>query len=296
MSVLVIGLALLIAHFAGSVWRPVQQRLFNAYLDRIITSLKRFKLFSGGITVLLVLLPPLLLIAAGQYALHSGQHVLGAFLYALFFMILALGPRSLVGDVQAYLEGEDEQSRSEAAEALGFTYRHPMAGGGRDAVIRGVFYQGLVRWFGVIFWFLLLGATGAIGFRLVHLLLCEQPNRALLTPRQVIASKRLVAVLDLVPAALTTFALAIVGDFDTVFRTWRHHFVTGKHSALSWDYEYLPEVGFRTVMRGDELEDAFSHDYDGGPAKVSLAMSLVYRTLVCWLTIIAMMIIANWLP
>jgi len=96
------------------------------------------------------------------------------------------------------------------------------------------------------------------------------------------------------PAALTTFALAIVGDFDTVIRTWKHHFVTNQHSAFSWDYEYLPEVGFRTVMRGDEFEDAFSHDYDGGQAKVSLAMSLVYRTLVCWLTVIAMMIIANW--
>ena len=142
---------------------------------------------------------------------------------------------------------------------------------------------------------LLLGASGAIAFRLVHLLLCEQSNRGLLMPRQLGACKRLVAFLDLMPAALTTFALAIVGDFDTVFRTWKHHFVTGKRSAFSWDYEYLPEVGFRTVMRGDELEDAFSHDYDGGEGKVSLAMSLVYRTLICWLTVIAMMIIANWM-
>ena len=118
MSVLIIGLALLIAHFAGSLWHPVQQRLFNAYLNRSSAFLKRFKLFGGGIAVLLILLPPLLLIAAGQYALHSGQHVLGAFSYALFFVILALGPRSLVGDVQAYLDGEDEQSRLEAAEAL----------------------------------------------------------------------------------------------------------------------------------------------------------------------------------
>lgn len=294
MSILVIGLALLFAHFAGVLWRPVQLRVLNAYLTRISSFVKRFKLLGGGLGVLIILLPPTILVASGQYLLQSEQQVLGAFFYSLFFMVLALGPRSLAGDVQAYLESSDESARSEAAEALAFTYRHPMSGGGRDAVIRGVFYQGLVRWFGVIFWFLLLGATGAIVFRLVHLLLCEHRSRALLTPHQVITCKRLVAVLDLIPAAFTTFALAIVGDFDTVIQTWRHHFVTGQHSALSWDYEYLPEVGFRTVMHGDELEDAFSHDYDGGPAKVSLAMSLVYRTLVCWLTIIAMMIIANW--
>ena len=47
MSVLVIGLALLIAHFAGSLWRVAQQRLFTAYLEQITAFLKRFKLYDG---------------------------------------------------------------------------------------------------------------------------------------------------------------------------------------------------------------------------------------------------------
>lgn len=294
MSILVIGLALLISHFAGSLWRPALQRLLNAYLDRFNAYLKRFKLLDGGIGVLIILLPALVLVASGQYLLQSDGQVLWAFVYSVFFVTMALGPRSLEGDVQAYLQGEDEAARSEAAEVLSFTYRDPISSGSLDGVIRGVFYQALVRWFGVIFWFLILGATGAILFRLVHQLIGWRRDPAMLTERQRITCKTLVGVLDLLPAALTTFALAIVGDFDTVIRTWRRHFETVQRSRFSWDCEYLPEVGLRTVMRGDEFEDAFSHDYDGGSAKVSLAMSLIYRALVCWLTIIALMIIANW--
>ena len=116
MSVLVIGLALLISHFAGFLWRPTQQHLFNAYLERCSGFLKRYKLLGGGFAILLIMLPPLALVGIGQYLLQADQQVLGAFSYALFFVILALGPRSLAGDVQAYLDGEDEHARAGAAD------------------------------------------------------------------------------------------------------------------------------------------------------------------------------------
>jgi len=293
MSILIIGLTLVLANWLGRRWRRLRQRTVNLWFGQC-GSFLRGRRFTGGAlgVVLLVSLPPLL-VGAVQYLLTVHSMQLSWFLLSLLVVLFSWGPRDLDQDVANYLEAENEPARSILAEPLIFSYRNPHHDEGTKGVIKGVFYQGLVRWFGVIFWFLVLGAAGALLFRLAHALLCESRNRALISEAQAGIARWLVGLLDVVPAVLMTAALAIVGDFDAVTSGWRAHRRQRKGGPWEWDYELLPRVGYRAVIRDEAAEQAFSQDYEGALARVSQAMSLVWRALACWMTLLALMIIAG---
>lgn len=69
---------------------------------------------------------------------------------------------------------------------------------------RGIFYAGYQRWFAVLFYFLLLGPAGALGYRLLQL--CRHSLEPVL-------STRVLHVLDWVPARLLAAVFAVTGDF-----------------------------------------------------------------------------------
>jgi AmpE protein len=293
MSILIIGLAMLITHVLGMHWRRPRQRLVNLWFSSVAHYFGRGGAARAILGLVVTIGLPAAIVGLAQWTL-AREGALLWFGFSLLALLFAWGPRDLDRDVRRYLEADNDDERQIHAEALTYSYRDPSRNTHRAGVIKGVFYQSLVRWFGVIFWFLLLGAAGAIAFRLAHATLSEPRNRALLSEVQIATARGLITVIDLLPAALTTFALAIVGDFDTVVGAWRRQIFGASGRIRDWDREFLPEVGFRTVMHGDEVEQAFSHDFEGALAKVNQAMSLVWRALVCWLTVIALLILAGW--
>ena len=105
--------------------------------------------------------------------------------------------------------------------------------------------------------------------------------------------RRVVALLDLIPAALTTLALAIVGNFDAVASAWRREFAERRHGVLDLDLGFLPEVGFRTVCTEEIDADGFDHTQQGARARVQAAMNLVWRALFAWMTVLALLIVAG---
>ncbi len=290
MSLLAIGIALTFAHLFGHALQDPKHRLMHGYFRWLVARLPDWP----GAMLLVVALPAVA-IGAVQWLLADSGLALAAFLFATACLILAWGSRDLDSDVKAYLDAETDAEREAASEQLVFPYRQTAAAPGNHVVVEGVFYQGLVRWFGTIFWFLLLGGGGAIAFRLAHALLCERANRDLLQPRQEEAARRIVAIADWIPAVMTTLGLAAVGDFDRVVRAWRAHFREDRRPWLSWDSEFLPRVGRLTVVEGHTLDDAFDHDYSGRLGQVNAAMSLVWRILVFWLTVIAVLSLVRWL-
>lgn len=284
MTLLAIGIALGFAHLFGKAFQEPKHRLMHGYFRAIAARLPDWP---GAMLAAIAL--PALLVGAVQWLLLDLQLGLAAFVFATACLILAWGSRDLDDDVKAYLDAGDDAERAAAAEQLAFSYRQPEPAAGNHEVVEGVFYQGLVRWFGTIFWFVVLGAGGAVAFRLAHAMLCERSNRELLEPRQIGSAKRIVAVADWLPAVLATLGLAVVGDFDRVVRAWRTHFRIERRPWLSWDCEFLPRVGRLTVAEGQTLDDAFEHDYSGRLGQVNAAMSLVWRILVFWLTVIAVL-------
>ncbi len=294
MSLWIIILSYLIAHFFGRTWRRQRRLVIRFLTDRGHALLKLAGIGKWRLNSVLVMLMVLSLVVLAQLLFRSGSTA-AWFIFSTVVLVFSLGSRDLDSDVKDYLDAETDEERDRRAERLACDYRHPVGRHDHESVIKGIFYQSLVRWFGVIFWFLVFGAAGAIGFRLIHSQVSDPVNRRLLNGPQLALAKSVIGWIDLLPAALASLALALVGDFERVITSWREHFVSQHKSLLTWDYAFYPCVGFAMVVAGDEVEEAFDHDYEGKLEQVNAAMSLVWRCVACWLTVIALMILFNWL-
>jgi AmpE protein len=121
--------------------------------------------------IALALLPPLLAVGLFQVALDAPLLGLAGLLFAIAVLFYAWGPRDLDVDVEAIVDAPHADARREAVARLwpaGETA--PLPDGGRvpdgPTLVEAVFRNALRRWFGVLFWFLLLGpwARSATGW------------------------------------------------------------------------------------------------------------------------------------
>ncbi|GLQ88493.1 cobalamin biosynthesis protein CobD [Dyella flagellata] len=75
--------------------------------------------------------------------------------------------------------------------------------------------------FGALFWFAVLGAPGALLFRLANTLDAMWGYRTARYERFGWAAARIDDVLNFIPARLTAFTYALCGNFDSALRCWR---------------------------------------------------------------------------
>jgi len=129
-----------------------------------------------GIAIALV--PVLLVVGLFQVALREPMYGLAGLLFAIVVLFYAWGPRDLDLDVEAAIQSGDAAERRSAMARLLPESPEPGAGTPDAAtLVSAVFHQALRRWFGVLFWFLVLGGpVGALLYRLAALS-CEAPTR-----------------------------------------------------------------------------------------------------------------------
>ena len=233
---------------------------------------------------------PLLAVGAAQFLIDDLWYGLPAFFFALLALLYTWGPRDLNIDVEAVIEARDPEARRAAAAALFPEGGVPVVEG--PTLVAAVFRCALWRWFGVLFWFLVAGAVGAIGYRLISL--CAQGEaRRSLPAGQRGAARVTLAVLNWPVAQLMTFALALAADFDRVLSAWRDWHAQG----VRLDLGFLDAAARASVASELAEEDAYAVD---GPAQapdlleLRDAMSLVWRILLLWLGVLALFVLAGW--
>ncbi|WP_040940505.1 membrane protein [Xanthomonas campestris] len=248
--------------------------------------------WQGRYGVLLALLPALAVVLLLQWLLDDVWQGFLALLFGVAVLAWTWGPRDLDRDVEAVIDADEPALRREAIS-------HLQAAGGsvhEDApsLVEAVVVNGLRRWFAVLWWFLLLGPFGAVLYRLTALAV-ESPVSVLLPPRNLAGARWLLAALEWPVAQLMTVSMALVGNFDTVFRAWRE----AHGNRWSLEPHFLGAVG-RASVSAELREEA--RDYtDSGLVpvwrrlpEVRDAMSLVWRVLLLWMVILALLVIAGW--
>lgn len=246
----------------------------------------------GVYGVALVLAPPLLPVLALQWLFAGVGYGALSLLFGVLVLVWTWGPRDLDRDVEAVIDADDMSSRRLAIAQL------QAAGGSlhEDApsLVAAVVVNALRRWFAVMFWFLLLGPFGAVLYRLSALLV-EGALSERLPSRNLEGAQRLLAVLEWPVAQLITLSMALVGNFDTVYRAWRE----AHGNRWSLEPAFLGAVA-RASVSAELREEA--HDYtDAGLVpvwrrlpEVRDAMSLVWRVLLLWMALLALLVIAGW--
>mgnify|MGYP003575614550 CR=1 FL=1 len=250
--------------------------------------------------IALALLPVLLVLALFQLALDGVLFGLPSLLLAILVLFHSWGPRDLDEDVAAIVDAPSALQRREAAARL-----HPAAGlqvAAIDgpALVEVVFRSALRRWFGVLFWFVLLGPFGALLYRLTAVA-AEDAVADQLPAGTVSGARTLLAVLDWPAAQLLTFSLALVGNFDAVIAAWKQ----AGGATLALGLGFL-DAAARACVRSEIADEAEEYAESGillgsalvlelGPLpELRDAMSLVWRVLLVWLATIAIFIIAGW--
>lgn len=120
-------------------------------------------------------------------------------------LLFALGPRDLQRDVEAAARGGEDSASARLRLRID-------AESGCEQGAAAVLHAALARWFGVLFWFAVLGIPGALAYRAIrtarHLFPAGSSERP--------AFDAVLGVLNWPVVALMTLSVALMTDFDRV--------------------------------------------------------------------------------
>ena len=272
--------------------------LLVAFVSHVLPDLARLRDFSwwrawlrwlgpteSGVALAVGVGLPVLACALVHYALRAPWFGLIGFVFAVIVLYYCWGPRDLERDVEAIDKAPDSAARLAAAQALrrdGSPSEVPFAA---ESLVAATFEAALARWFGVLFWFVLLGPVGALLYRFAQLLAAEPGSDASGIAR------KFAALLDWLPAHLVALALALASNFDAVFSAWRDYHRAHAHGYTHLDLGFLDAIGRASVV-ADVAADG-SGDAQSPLVALDDAMVLVRRVLVIWLTLIALIVLGG---
>ncbi len=291
LTLIAVVLSLVLGHIVPGLALLRRYDWFIAWLQALARVLGGQSVWQGRFGLLLGVGLPVLVLGLVQYLLDEHWLGLPGFFFALVALIYTWGPRDLDLDVDAVIDAGSNEGRRAAAAALFPEGQEPVLEG--PSLVEAVFRCALWRWFGVLFWFVLLGAAGALLYRLVALSAQGEAQRTL-PPAQSEASRLFLALLDWPVAHLMTFGLALAANFDNVLAAWRDWHA---HGGLRLDVGFLGAAARTSVVCELAEEEAYAIDGPAqAPALLELrdAMSLVWRILLLWLAVLAIFVVAGY--
>ena len=274
----------------------------------------------------IAVLGPALLVGLAYFMIGRFSLLLAlAFDVALLYLTLGFRQFShYFTDIRDALErGDENEARRLLAE-----WRHLDASElPRTEVLRHVIEHALLaahrHVFGVFFWFVVLsalglGPMGAVLYRMAefsarywgyrHRNIDAPGNDALLA-----LSQRLFAVIDHVPARLTAFGFAVVGNFEEAAASWRRDATLWQHpnegvilaaaaGAVGVRLGGAAAPGVtpdrsKTVTAGAPTEATEAQGSTAGvppvPGHLQSVVGLVWRSVVLWMLLVALLSLAN---
>lgn len=283
-TLLAIVTALALSHLLPAIAGMRKFEWFDAWLHWLGQQAPTRALLEKPIGQLLTVALPALLVGTLAHALSHLAWGFPGFLFATAVLAYTLGPRDLDHDVEQVLQAENTDGARQAASSIGAHADDTLA---PASLVETTFEAALQRWFTVLLAFIVLGPGGAVLYRL-----CAR-QRASADARWADAASPLKAMLEWPAAQLMTLSLALVADFDHVLEAWREWHRDG----ASLDHGFLLAAARVSVNceLAEERADGELHIGES-PALLALrdAMSLIWRILLVWLALMALIVLAGW--
>ena len=263
-------------------WR--QFGWFATQTDWILLQMQKSSLRDGPIGVLAVL-APLLLGVWLVSALLMHVWVVFGFFFSVFILLMTLGPVDPMRQAHDYLKAMQAGDTAEAnkhAEALCACEVDDNPVVTAEQVKQALLVRLCENILGIFFWFIVLGPVGCVLYRASCLLRFRYDG---------VQGGLAEAVLDLyriliwIPARLCIIAFALVGGFVDTLQALHHVSDLWKRDSNS----LLIEAGLGAIPASTSNED--QPDLDG----VSEVHSLIKRSVVFWITVLGVLVLAGWL-
>jgi membrane protein required for beta-lactamase induction len=158
-------------------------------------------------------------------------------------------------------------------------------------VVEGIVVAAHERWFGVIFWFVILGPLGALWYRLACVLREHCIHRGADDAFRD-AAVMMHHILAWIPVRLTLVSYALAGSFGDTLEALRNEGFDWKNSWLTNNYLLLIHGGLGALQLEQQLAADDTRVVDAG--HVRAALGLVLRTLILAIAFIAVVTVGSW--
>lgn len=264
---------------------------FDAYLNQVNKLLGKQPWFKGLTAAVLTILPvPLIvLLACMLLSLIAGyeMHTFVWLLVSIVVLLYCLGPKDIYRQVHSYIAAKDAGNSEKSAkiedELLdGANSAEP------HAVTRAIFWDANQSLFGVLFWFMLLGIFGAVFYRTTVMLREAAKKNNSPVADLYAAAEQIQNVLDWIPVRIFLLFFALVGQFTTSFGYWLENILSG----LSDSRRIISEGGLMALgsSKSDKSEKGTRH-----ADEYLSALSLIDRSLIIFLAIVALFTLGSWI-
>lgn len=295
MKLIALFLGLLIERTATRALHLRELRWLDPYFDAVLGWVGRLsRPVAYPVAALAVGLPalPVLGLAIAFSDVLNGLIYIS---FAALVLVFSLGPRDLGSEVEEYAraaEGGDQEAIQRLTKELIETDAPGEEGRRVLAVEEAVLVQANNRIFGVIFWFMVLGATGAWLFRVTDLMrrravfeAGRARERGESEPRYLIVVQSLFGLLAWIPARLLAVGYAMAGSFEDAVSDWRAYYEDCSDKFFHVSDDVLACAGLGAIREQFSSEAALQ--------PIRAAMRLVNRTLLVWVTAISVLTIAG---
>jgi len=230
----------------------------------------------GRFSIIIILLPILFLTAILQGWFEGQLLGLIELLFGLVIFAFCLGPKDLNRQINNYLDAKENGDETIAYnEASNIMQKDAPTDPDQQVVevMRSILHEPNDRFFSVIFWFVVLGPLGALMYRLATHTMRTAENETLAN-----AATQLQAIMAWAPAHMAAIGYALTGNYEGA----KHEF----YSKTKQDN--LTECNYHTLITAGQgaLKDCKPGEET---ACIRSARALVLRTLIVWLSFIAIL-------
>ena len=288
MNLITVLIALWVETRLGSFDRYRNLSWFVHYCNWLEARLANTRFWNGPGGLLLTLFIPLALLGVLVFLVGKINVVLG-FLLSFLALVYSFGPPlgSLVDSYVDALSGGDEAACGEILEKI--LYGDPEEGASdRERVLSSLMFRSHEYLFAVIFWFLLLGAVGALMYCLA-LNLAQRYETA--DGGYAGAVKDLHNILMWPSSRMLALGFALGGSLVSALESWR----TVSGHTLDISREVITVSGFGALHyqpAGEEKTE--QEDNEDFVNRLRETMALINRTLAVWLIVLGLMTLAGW--
>ncbi len=283
--------ALLLCYFVSPLKQIRNLSWLASYAAYLQTYGQKIPNWQGTTGVVTIMALPLLVLLGMQWSISDSLYGLAQMLFGVLVIAYCWGPDDIDQDVADYVDAMVDSNNEKRRQIAVRLIRGKLPDSVKELdelMSTQLFAVARRRWFGVIFWFCVLGPAGALLFRMTHELShpCRHPMG--MSDGQLRKIRYFSLLLDWPVSVGMGLSLAIASHFDLVVHIWKVFYQTNSAAFRRLDSGFIDEIG-RKVLDVMVSDDGEVVSPDNSVERLMHAKNLLLRMVFIWLTILAML-------
>ena len=238
--------------------------------------------------ILNILFPIILVIfiLISTYLLEHYMHSFFSFALNLIILVYCLKPNEYnekIEDIKFSIEHEKDIPEDDRLKYLITSISEKKSNDDITEITNNLFYNSTRSIFTVLFWFLVLGPAGCLGYIVLDYFI--HGNDIRIDQKSKKKLKIIFGLIEYIPARLSAFSFAIVGNFENSLNAWKN--LKSNVDLHKGNIVLVNTIGLSSFeIIGNNEQDALLE-------KMSYIQTIISRSLLAWLSFTILLIIGG---